>query len=342
MEAWDTWFRWREHGRLRDISIEDTWRRVSVALISVEPPRTSARWQARCMDALASWRLLPDERLLEAAGTGHLLPRIATFHASLNVAAFISTDSHTAGSIDLTALSDCAALAVRILDDATLLAAASAPRIRIGILGIADALALLGLAYHSDTGRECATAIARALADGCLRGSVALAAERGARGRGAAAALSRAAARAAPQELLRDAACHGLRHAALTAITPHPRLALLANDVTDALDPLREVDHVHVITTPDGQHVLRAPGYAKAALRASGHGALPDTLADMPWTAQILMRSAVQPWVDAPIDCPLLATHDLGDSQRVEASKLAATCGLREPVWQSPVIRRAL
>lgn len=335
VEAWDAWFRWREQTDLRDFSIEDTWRRVSAALASVEPGGEAATWRARFMDALASWRLLPDERLLADAGTGRTARRNGVLHASLNAAGFVSTGSDTNATIDLAAMGDCAALAVRALDNAALLAGIASPCLRIGMLGVADALALLGLGYDSDPGRAQAAAMARALAEGCLRGSIMLAAERGACGREVHTSTARAKPRGLPEDLLNDVVRRGVRHVQLTAITSQPRLALLANDVADAVDPLRGKDHAHVIVASNGHRTLRSSGYALNILHAWGRK--PDDAsapARPSWRAQIAMRAALQPWMDEPIAYPLLATDDLDDSQRLEARKLAAFHGLGEPVWR--------
>lgn len=328
VEAWDAWFRWREQADLRDFSIEDTWRRVSAALASVEPCGEIAMWQKRFMDALASWRLLPDERLLADAGTGRATYRGGVLHAALNAASFVPTDCAAAPSLDLAAISGCAALAVRVLDNAALLADMTVLRLRIGVIGIADALALLGLAYDSDAGRAQAASMARALAEGCLHGSIVLARDRGGR-----TDLRRVSA-GSP----RDAARRSPRHTQLTAITSQPRLALLANDVADAADPLRERNHTHLIAAVDGQRALRSSGYALNILDAHGGDACDrtSTLADLPWTAQMAMRAALQPWIDEPIDYPLLATHVPDDTQRTEAHRLALAYGLGEPGWRNP------
>src|SRR5690348_11516870 len=83
VEAWDAWFRWREQGDLRDLSIEGTWRRVAVALASVEAQGEIATWQSRFMQTFATWRLLPDEQVLANAGTGRPVFRGDTLHAAL-------------------------------------------------------------------------------------------------------------------------------------------------------------------------------------------------------------------------------------------------------------------
>jgi len=232
---------------------------------------------------------------------------------------------------------------VRALDNAALLAGIASPCLRIGMLGVADALALLDLRYDSEPGRAQAAAMAKALAEGCLRGNIALAAERGVCGCGAGASLARAGRRVLPEELLRDAARRGVRHAQLTAITSQPRLALLANNVADAVDPLWGMDHAHVIAASDGHRTLRSSGYALNILHAWGRepGAAP-TPARPSWMAQIAMRAALQPWMDEPIDYPLLATDPLDDSQRLEARKLAATYGLGEPAWRDEVAPQPL
>lgn len=337
VEAWDAWFRWRERADLRDLSIEDTWRRVSAALASIEPGGETSTWQARFTDALASWRLLPDERLLADAGTGRTTRWDGVLHASLNAAGFVYSGPAKGASMDLAALSDCAALAVRILDNIALQANIAAPHLRIGMIGTADALALLGLRYDSDSGRGQAAAMARALTEGCLQGSIMLAAERGSCGHAAHASTARARLRGLPDELLRDAARHGVRHPQLTAITSQPRLALVANDVADAVDPLRGKNHAIVISASDGQHTtVRSSGYALNILHTGGMEPerMPDTLPGMSWMAQIKMRAALQPWIDEPIDYPLLVTNDLGEAQRLEARKLAAGHELSEPTWR--------
>jgi ribonucleoside-diphosphate reductase alpha chain len=345
VEAWDAWFRWREQTDLRDVSIEDTWLRVSSALASVEPRGETAMWQARFMDALASWRLLPDERLLTDAGTGRPMRYGGGIHAALNAASFVSFDRGNVSALDLAALSECAMLTVRALDNVALLATVAAPRLHIGLLGVADALALLGLAYDSDAGRVQAASMANALAQGCLRGNMLLAITRGAVASDTPVAFARAQSRGTSADLLRDIARHGLRHAQLTAIAPHPRLALLANDVADAVDPLRGEDHPNVIAVPGGQRrTIRSSGYALNVLqgRGNGSGEEPDTLANLPWTAQIAMRAAVQPWIDEPIDYPLLTTSDLDDARRLEAQKLAASHGLGDPAWRDSAELQAM
>lgn len=334
VDAWDAWFRWRDGAAPRDASIEDTWRRMANTLTAVEPADEAAARHASCMNALASWRLLPDARLWADAGTGRITWRGQTLHAVLNAAAFVPPGAAMA----LAPLTDCAALAVRVLDNAALLAGITAPRLRIGLVGIADALALLGLGYDSDAGRAQAAAMAGALATGCLHANVQLAAERGPGAADTSAALARPELRNASRDLQRDAARHGLRHLRLTAITSQARLALLANDVADAADPLRGENHAHTIAAPGGQRTIRSSGYALNILRNrdTGRDATPDTLPNVSCSAQISMRAVLQPWMHETIAYPLLATYRPDECTRHRARQQAALHGLGEPAWRDP------
>lgn len=338
VEAWDAWFRWRHRTGLRDVSIEDTWRRVAGALAAVEGAGERAPWLSRFLHAFTTWQLLPDARVLATAGTGEVGWRGDSLGAVVNVAAFVARDSAPGRRIDLPAISCCAEIAVRALDNAALLADSPAPRLRIGLTGVADALAILGLGYDSDAGREQAGAAARALAEGCICASMELAIERGVNADGIDGVLERALTRGLSPDILRAVKRHGLRHHQLTAITSTPRLALLANDVADALDPLLGENHPHTITTAGGQRTTSSSGYALSVLSAAGRvdDARTDTLASVGWVAQIAMRAAVQPWMDEPIAYPLLLDHHPDSRQVVELLRQASLHGLTAPTWRVP------
>lgn len=337
VEAWDAWFRWRDGGVLHDTAIEDTWLRVVDALVSIEPSARRARQRERLLEALSSWRLLPDERVLATAGTGAPEWHSGPLHAALNAAAFVACAGDGGVTIQSAALADCAALALRALDDAALAACIAQPRVCIGMVGIADALALLDTAYDSDAGRAHAVGFARAAAEGCLAANAALAEERGARHAAAHVRLAPALRDEAHWPLLHDAARHGVRFRGATALTSQPRLALLANDVADAADPLRGENHVHVIAAPAGPRTIHSSGHALNLLRARGPraGRQPDTLASLPVSAQLRMRAALQPWFDLPIAYPLLVLHDPDPRQRRDMAREASHHGLPPVGWRA-------
>lgn len=73
---WDIRYRYREAGKIIDLSIEDTWRRVSHELASVER-QDREEWERRFNQILNGFRFLPGGRILAGAGTSH---RITLFN----------------------------------------------------------------------------------------------------------------------------------------------------------------------------------------------------------------------------------------------------------------------
>jgi len=296
VDAWDSWFRWRDGSRLHDVSIEATWLRVARALAAIEQ-NEAPRWVQRFVDAQASWQLVFDEKILASAGTGHdEWPESPV--AALNLARFVSAAFTPLAQFDFAAFGRTAELAVRGLDNALLIKSEGRNpgcAIRVGFIGLADALLMLGKDYATVDARIVAGAIARAMAEACMRGSLALARERGSCA-ASTVLIETNRARHWPEDLLAEIG-HGLRHRALTAITSQYRLALLANNVTDALNPI-------------GATHTRSPGYALSLaqkyLAEDSNRSVPlNIAAPISAESQLAMRTAVQPWIDAPIDYPV-------------------------------------
>jgi ribonucleoside-diphosphate reductase alpha chain len=344
VEAWDAWFRWRCRGELRDTTVESSWYRVAAALATVES-EDPIRWQQRFRDALGNWKLLPDPVLLRCAGTDVCDWDGVDLAAALNAAAFVRGAFTGWACFDHGAFRNSAELAVRMLDNALQLAAPGAdydplPRLRIGLIGVADALALLGVPYASADGQAQAREMAALLAEGCLAGSVRLARERGPRLAFDPARQRQAERRGMPAELIADANRYGLRHAALTAIDSQPQLALLANNVSDALDPLGSDRDWVQIDAPGGNRRLRAQGFAHALRRRHLllHGTEPPPAACQGGciAEQILLRAAVAPWIDAPIDYPFRLDRSATPALQAEWSAMAVSRALPAPRWRAP------
>lgn len=285
VEAWDTWFRWRENGALRDETVDATWRRIAATLAAAEADDARIGFELRLLDAFASWRVLLDERLLATAGTNKEAWPGNDLVAVLNVAGFVRAADTPAARIDFAAMKDSAALAVHALDNALLLGndtGAAPKKLRVGVIGLAEAFALLGLDYAGAEARAQAQSVAQSLAEGCLRATVALAETRGATLHCDTAWIEQAQQRGMPAGLIERARLHGVRHTSLTAITLQPRLAKFANDTSDAVLPL-------------------TAGDALLAYRGSWPNLPPA--ASVP--AQLEMRGAMQPWIDEPVACPV-------------------------------------
>lgn len=316
VEVWDTWFRWREDGQLRDISIEATWERVARALAKAETI-ASRRWVGRMIDVQARWQVVFDQRILAGAGTRNFAwPGDPV--AVLNAASFVRAPFTPGARFDFDAFRAAADLAVRGLDNALLLCRAGAGSpfadLRVGMIGIADSLAMLGKRYDGPSGRVLAGQFAQALAHASLAANSCLAQDRGALSGASTAALELARLRDTPATLVESVQRTGVRHRRVTAITSQPRLAQLANDVADALDPLDRSGSHRDDAGPSGGHARRTVGYARLVAKRGGTlagaaASVLDSQRKSSIAAQIGLRGAVQPWIDVPIDYPIRVTR---------------------------------
>lgn len=322
VDAWDSWFRWRNAEGLRDRTIDATWWRVADAIADSEGAQ-DRRWAYRYVDAFSRWQLLPDERLLRMAGTGAGLVPFASPSAALNVAAFVIAPLTPQARFDGERFAGVASLAVRLLDDALVTMHGSAPNfsgLRIGLIGLADALHLLGIRYHDHRAVEQACAVGTALATGTLRGTTELAQERGPIDARPVHLVALWRDRGAPDDLVAAAMHGGVRHTRLTAIGLQPHLALLANNASDALDP----------PVPRPCRDLAGPGSTTTTTTAD---ASPPSATAMV-TAQLAIRAAIQPWIDAPIEYPVTVTNE-ADPETIESyARLASDYGLCEPSFR--------
>lgn len=65
---WDTKYRYRINGTIKDQTIEDTWQRVAYTLSKAEC-NNAKRWQEQFYEALSSFKFLPGGRIIAGAGT---------------------------------------------------------------------------------------------------------------------------------------------------------------------------------------------------------------------------------------------------------------------------------
>lgn len=306
VEAWDAWFRWREQGRLRDMTIDATWGRVVHALAKVLPAEERPDAEAGFQRAFAAWEILPDERVLATAGTGAPYWPNDWLSAVVNVASFVRGIGGQS-YLDLAGVRRAASLALKLTDLAAWVADANRQRIlhsRVGIVGFGDALILLRMNYGSAAALRLAAQVARAL----LVGTTACSIEQAARYGGLLSAGEGRSAEWMPElpPTLRDIGDKvGLRHAMLTAIVPQPRLAMLANGVTDGINPAQQEPHDRMIDAGQGNRVIRSRGYAQIVLSLHGMTAQWPSQTPNQWLSALRETADVmQPWIDSPIATP--------------------------------------
>jgi ribonucleoside-diphosphate reductase alpha chain len=169
--------------------------------------------------------------------------------ASINLAAIVSSPFSDAAAIDFEHLQGLSAIAVRFLDDVIdvsrfplkkqALQARRTRRIGLGITGLGDALAMLGLRYDDADARELAARVMRSIRDAAYRASVDIAREKGPfPAFDAGSYCERPFIRRLPAHLREAVARHGIRNSHLLAIAPAGTISLLAGNVSSGVEPI--------------------------------------------------------------------------------------------------------
>lgn len=246
---------------------------------------------------------------------------------SFNLARFVRAPCAPGAALDLDALAEAAAVATRMLDDVYEVssfplpqqahAARASRRLGLGITGLADALALLGLRYDGDDGRALAARAMRTVCEAAYAASIALARERGTFPRFQAERhLATPFVARLPQPLRDGIARHGLRNSHLTAIAPAGTISLLAGNVSSGLEPIYALGYERSVRQPDGSTArLHVAPWSVTQWRARrGEAPLPAafvTAAEVAPSAQLAMQAALQPHVDNAISKTINVPADL-------------------------------
>jgi ribonucleoside-diphosphate reductase alpha chain len=262
---------------------------------------------------------------------------------SINLTRFVRAAFTPEATLDLAAIDEAAAVAVRFLDDTLDVTRFPLPqqadqsrstrRVGLGLTGLADALCMLGLRYDAPSARDLATTALRTICLAAYRASVDLAAEKGPfpayeRDR----FLAGAFVGRLPPALRDGIAEHGIRNSHLTAVAPAGTISLLAGNVSSGIEPIFELYGTRRVLDRDGRTIQHATTDAAVRLWRDMHGKapLPNTFVTaqaLAPEAHLLMQASLQRWVDGaisktialPVDfpreahAPLFAkAHELG------------------------------
>ncbi len=243
---------------------------------------------------------------------------------SLNLAAFVSRPFTESAELDLEALEAVTATAVRMLDDVLDLTAfplarqrevaLATRRIGLGITGLGDALAMLGMAYGSSESLDLAAGAMRCIKLAAYRASVSLAREKGAfPAFEAEPYLAGAFIRRLPGDVRDSIARHGIRNSHLLAIAPTGSISLLAGNVSPGLEPIpARRQRRRLRLEGGGEREFEVEDRAWAQYRASGGQDVSRFVeaAVVGPQAQLDMQATLQAEVDGAISKTVLLPDD--------------------------------
>lgn len=275
-----------------------------------------------------------------------LPPHGACNLGSINLTQFVQEPFGKHPRLDLQGIAGTAAVATRLLDNvyeassfplkAQAAAAHASRRIGIGITGLADALAMLGVRYGSDHSFDIADALMRTITHAGYHASIALAAERGAfPAYRAAEYLGGDFIQSLPKEIIEGIWQNGIRNSHLSAIAPAGTISLLANNVSSGIEPVFAFELKRKVRGADGSVVVMdASDYAWRLFRQlhGPHTPLPSAFVeagDVEPAHQLRLMSRLQVHVDQAISKTINLPEKASVGQVGEAFSEAHRLGLK-------------
>jgi ribonucleoside-diphosphate reductase alpha chain len=237
---------------------------------------------------------------------------------SINLTQFVADPFGLHPKLDLQGIAGTAAVATRMLDNvyeislfplkAQEKAALASRRIGLGITGLADAFAMLGVRYGSEASLDIAGKVMETVCHAVYRTSIELTQERGVfpeyREQPY---LEGSFVRSLPADIVEAIHYKGIHNSHLTAIAPAGSISLLANNVSSGIEPIYACRSHRNVRMADGT-VKRIPveDYAWALFRErhGEHAPLPACFveaADIDPADQLKLQARVQEYVDQSI-----------------------------------------
>ncbi|MCG3268809.1 adenosylcobalamin-dependent ribonucleoside-diphosphate reductase [Yoonia sp. I 8.24] len=260
-------------------------------------------------------------------GEQPLPPYGACLLGSINMARLVSDPFGAAAALDIDAMTDLVATAVRMMDnvvdtskfplEAQAQEAAAKRRIGLGVTGLADALLMVGLRYGSEEAARQTDQWMQAIARAAYLASVGLAKEKGAFPLFDADKYLASGAMKNMDADVKDAIRqYGIRNALLTSIAPTGTISLYAGNVSSGIEPVFAYAYTRKVLQKDGSRTEEeVVDYAVQMWRdLKGDAQLPDHFVNAQTLApldHVRMQAAAQKWIDSSISKTINCPEDI-------------------------------
>jgi ribonucleoside-diphosphate reductase alpha chain len=260
-------------------------------------------------------------------GEQPLPPYGACLLGSVNLARLVRAPFTAGAALDLEALDDLVAVAVRMMDNTIDASRFPLPqqaaearakrRIGLGVTGLADALLMLGLRYGAEEAARITEHWLHRIARAAYQASVQLAQEKGPFPLfDAEAYLASGTMQRMDADIREQIRRHGIRNALLTSIAPTGTISLYAGNVSSGIEPVFAWSYRRKVLQKDGSRSEEeVTDYAVAQWRAlKGDAPLPEWFVDAQGLApadHVRMQAAAQTWVDSSISKTINLPEDI-------------------------------
>ena len=260
-------------------------------------------------------------------GEQPLPPYGACLLGSINLARLVKDPFDKNAKLDVDALNDLVATAVRMMDNVVDASNFPLPqqaqeaqnkrRIGLGVTGLADALLMTGQRYGSDEAAAKTDEWLHAIARASYLASVELAKEKGAFPLFDADPYLESEAMKVMDDDVRDAIRkHGIRNALLTSIAPTGTISLYAGNVSSGIEPVFAYAYTRKVLQKDGSRTEEeVTDYAVQMWRDKfGDKELPDYFVNAQTLLpadHVRMQAAAQKWIDSSISKTINCPEDI-------------------------------
>jgi len=260
-------------------------------------------------------------------GEQPLPPYGACLLGSINLARLVHDPYGDDAGLDVAALNELVATAVRMMDNVVDASKFPLPqqeqeaqakrRIGLGVTGLADALLMTGLEYGTDEAAAQTEEWMKAIARASYLASVELAKEKGAFPLFDAEPYLSSSNMAQMDDDVRDAIReHGIRNALLTSVAPTGTISLYAGNVSSGIEPVFAYAYTRKVLQKDGSRTEEeVVDYAVQMWRDKfGDTPLPDHFVNaqtLSPAAHVKMQAAAQKWIDSSISKTINCPEDI-------------------------------
>jgi ribonucleoside-diphosphate reductase alpha chain len=265
---------------------------------------------------------------------------------SFNLSQFVTDSFSDAAKFDMESFSEQIPIAVRFLDNVIDIShyplesqktkEQSSRRLGLGITGLADCLAKLGVPFESQKGIAFTKQIFELLRDQAYTASVELAKDRGSFTEFESAKFLKSDfCKRLPESIRSQILKHGLRNSHLIAVAPAGTISLLANNVSSGIEPIFSLEQRRRILNADGvfeEYEIKNAAWSQFLETKSSSFNKDDifkTAASISPTTHLKYLEVAQPYVDNSISKTINLNRDISYENFKDVYMQAFEMGLK-------------